>query len=439
MKLFKFLYNLFFPLGLIFILPQYLPRMWKRGGYKDQFSQRFGIFDQATINRIGQGRIWVHAVSVGEVLIALKFIRYWKNKNSKTRFLLSITTTTGLAIANKQASEWLEPIANPIDFFWITNKLINCFQPAALIMVEGDVWPQRVFCCQKKKIPTAMVTARLSPRSETRMRLFRWLINPFFNQLDLISVPSAKDYERWISLGIDASRLKITGNMKYDQQGALITHPPSDGDVIFKNLGWNKSDPIFIAGSTYNLEEEEVLLQAWLELRKKFPNLRLIIAPRYVERREEICTLFKKEDITPALRSKIPASKADAFILDTTGELNSWYNVATVVFVGKSLAIGGAHGGHNPVEPLVLKKPVLVGPSMENFEPLISDLREAGGVIEVHNKQEVIQAVENFLLHPEEAAASIERGLQSLTEHQGSIDRTVNFLEKLLSQNQIAL
>jgi len=300
-------------------------------------------------------------------------------------------------------------------------------------MVEGDVWPQRLFYCRKKKIPTAIVTARLSPRSESRMKFFRWLMKPFFNQLDLMTLPSVKDQTRWVSLGIDVSRLKITGNMKYDQERAPSVAPPRDVNEIFKDLGWEKSNPIFLAGSTHNLEEEKILLKAWMELRKKFPTLRLIIAPRYVERRQEILELFKKWGVTFALRSEVPLQSAEVLLLDTTGELNNWYEVATFVFVGKTLGVGGAHGGHNPVEPLVLRKPVLVGPSMENFEPLISELRQARGIVGVCNEQEIIQAAENFLLHPEEGAASVERGLQALEEHQGSVDRTCELVKDVCS------
>ena len=373
----------------------------------------------------------MHAVSVGEILIALKFIRGWKEKHPEARFLLSTTTTTALTIANKQASDWLEPIANPVDFFFISNRLIDRFQPAALIMVEGDVWPQRLFYCKKKKIPTAIVTARLSPRSEARMKFFRWIIKPFFNQLDLITLPSSKDQQRWLSLGIDASRLKITGNMKYDQQGVPLVDPPKDVDEVFINLGWKKVDSVFLAGSTDNLEEEEILVKAWLALRKKFPDLRLIIAPRHVERRQELVSFFTKQNIPVTLRSKKSSQPAEVLILDTTGELNAWYLIATFVFVGKSLGVGTAHGGHNPAEPLVSKCPVLVGPAMEKVEPLISELRQTRGVTEVSNEEEIIQTAERFLLNPQEAAESVERGLQALNEHQGSMDRTYDLLEEM--------
>lgn len=432
MRILQFFYNLIFPLGVILILPQYLLRMWKRGGFQNQLLQRFGIFDQASLLRIGKKRIWVHAVSVGEILIALKFIQRWKKKHPEARFLLSTTTTTGLAIAHKQASDWLEPIANPIDFFWITNKLLKQFQPAALMMIEGDVWPQRLFYSKKKKIPTALLTARLSPRSEKRMKRFQGMVSSFFNLIDLITLPSTEDQDRWLSLGINAARLQTTGNMKYDQQGIPSVEAPKERESIFKNLGWKVTDPVFLAGSTYNLEEEEILIKSWITLRKKFPDLRFIIAPRYVERRQEITELFKQRGVTVALRSQSHQEIAEALILDTTGELNSWYTVAAFVFVGKTLGVGGAHGGHNPVEPLVLGKPVLVGPAMENFEPLTSELRQARGIAEVRNEQEIVQVAENFLLHPEEATACAARGLMTLQEHQGSIDRTCEAVEKML-------
>jgi 3-deoxy-D-manno-octulosonic-acid transferase len=427
----QFCYNLFFPIVFVIILPSYLPRMFRRGSYGLQFFQRLGIFDSTTRTHLGTGRIWVHAVSVGEILIALKWIRCWKEKHPEAHFILSTTTTTALAIAKKQASDWLEPIANPIDFFWISNSFINRFAPSALIMVEGDVWPQRLFYCQKKNIPTAIVTARLSPRSERRLKRFRWIIGPFFNLFNLITLPSAKDQQRWISLGVNPALLKITGNMKYDQQGVSLAEPPKDVDAIFENLGWEKNDLIFLAGSTDNLEEEEILVKAWLALKKKIPQLRFIIAPRYVERRQELVSFFEKQHISTILRSKQPTGHAEVLILDTTGELNSWYMMATLVFVGKSLGVGTAHGGHNPVEPLVLRRPVLVGPSMENFEPLISELLQARGVTEVSSEEEIIRVAERFLVSPEEAAASVERGLQALKKHQGSMDRTCDLLEQL--------
>ena len=328
----------------------------------------------------------------------------------------------------------MEPIANPVDFFFISNKVIALLQPAALIMVEGDVWPQRLFHCKGSNIPTAIITARLSPRSEGRLKCFRWITAPFFNTIDLIALPSEKDRERWVSIGIDPMHLNVTGNIKYDQQAVSSVKPPADVDAVFSSLGWKREDPVLLAGSTANIEEEKIILEAWLQLRQRFPHLRLIMAPRHVERRDEVRILFHQFNVKVALRSEQEKTAGDceALILDTTGELNSWYTVATVVFIGKSLGVGTAHGGHNPVEPLVLGKPVLVGPSMENFEPLISELLAAQGVLLVKNREEIAQTTEQLLLHPDRTSTLVQHGLRALEQHQGSTDRTCVLIEELL-------
>lgn len=410
--------------------------MFRRGGYRNQFLQRLGIFDQQTKARIGKGRLWIHATSVGETFIALKFINLFQKRNPEALFLLSVTTTTGLTIAQQQAGLTLEVITNPLDFFFITRRIINVFQPSALIMVEGDVWPERLLYCKKKNIPTAIITARLSPRSESRFLQFRKIIKPLFNTIDLIAVPSSYDQKRWESLGIDSSHLCITGNIKFDQQMHHCITPPPDFAAVFSSLGWDKKDPVLLGGSVH-AGEEEVLITAWLQLRLRFPNLRLIIAPRHVERRQEILVLFKKESLSAALRSeKTATSHYDAFILDTTGELTSWYTLATMVFIGKSLGLGNARGGQNPVEPLTLGRPVLVGPSMEKFEPLISELRKAEGVITVKDAAEIATAVEELLLAPEKASTLIQQGLETLAHHQGATEKTCKLIEELLLEKR---
>ena len=429
MIILQFFYNLLFPIVFLFLFPFYLPRMFRRGGYRDQFVQRLGIFDSKTAMRIGKGRLWVHAVSVGETFMALKFIRQFRQHHPEARFLLSITTTTALEIAKKQASDWLEPVANPVDFFLITNSIIRKFQPSALIMVEGDVWIQRLLRCKKLAIPIAIITTRLSPRSEMRFRKFRWIIAPLLNAIDLIGVPTLKDQKRWISLGVDPSHLKITGNIKFDQEVVRSANPPVNASEIFSSLGWQADDPVLFAGSTYDLGEEEVLVTAWIKLRQRFPNLRFIIAPRHAERRQEVASLFEKYGINVSLRSRPIANVAEAFILDTTGELSSWYCLATIVFIGKSLGMGSARGGQNPVEPLALGRPVLVGPFMGNFEPMISELLAAEGVLEVKNAEEIVAATERLLLHSEVALKLVENGNNALKIHQGATERTCFLIE----------
>lgn len=433
MSILLFFYNLLFPLVFLFVLPAYLPRMFRRGGYKNRFLQRLGIFDQQTAKRLGKGRLWVHAVSVGEVFIALKFIRRFKERHPEARFFLSITTTTGLEIAEKEASDWLEPIANPIDFFLISNYLLAHFQPSALITVEGDLWVQRLFHAKKRGIPTALISARLSKRSESRFQQFRSIITPVFNALDFSGYPSLQDEERWRAIGIHPARSTVTGNIKFDQEGVAPVVPPADLSEVFASLGWSAHDPVFLAGSTFHITEEEVVINAWLSLRERFPHLRLILAPRHAERRQEICALLQKHQLTGALRSeKNSATSADVFLLDTTGELQSWYLAATVIFIGKSLGVEKARGGQNPVEPLVLGRPVLVGPFMDNFQPVTAQLLAARGILEVKNAEEMAVVTERLLLSPKEAGALVQRGIHVLKQDQGATERTCAALEELL-------
>ena len=202
------LYNLLFVPILLILLPGYLLRIRKRGGCRNKALQRLGVFDAETTARIGAGRIWLHAVSVGEVGIALKFATEFHRRNPQSRFVVSTTTSTGLAILEKSASEWLEPIANPIDFPILTKRVVSRFHPSALLMVEADIWPNRLAACRSLGIPAALINARLSSRSERRFRMARFLAAPFFNQLDLITLTDEEERNRWLSLGLHGEVLQ---------------------------------------------------------------------------------------------------------------------------------------------------------------------------------------------------------------------------------------
>lgn len=432
MSLIFFFYNLLFPVIFLLLMPWYLPKMFRRGGYNNRFFQRFGIFDKATAERLGKGRLWVHAVSVGEIFIALKFIRRFKERHPEARFILSVTTTTALAIAEKEATPWLEPVANPIDFFLITKSFFQRFKPAAVIAVEGDLWAGRLFFAKKRNIPTALISARLSSRSESRFQAFRWIVASVFNRLDFIGYPTLQDSERWQALGIHPAHSSVTGNIKYDQEGVPLVQPPSDVKEVFAALEWDERDPVFFAASTSHLDEEKIVLEAWRFLRERFPHLRLILAPRHTERRHEIVAFLKEEQFTLALRSEKKINPAEIFLLDTTGELRSWYLTATIVFIGKSLGVAIARGGQNLVEPLVLRRPVLVGPFMDNFQPLVAELLAARGILEVNNAEEIALVTERLLLAPEEAQALTQRGVHALEKHQGAADRTCDAIDELL-------
>jgi 3-deoxy-D-manno-octulosonic-acid transferase len=415
-----FLYNLLFVPILLILLPGYLLRIRRRGGYGNKALQRFGIFDDSALARIGTGRIWLHAVSVGEVGIALKFAQDYRRRNPAARFLLSTTTSTGLAIVEKSASEWLEPIANPVDFPVITSRLVRRLKPSALLMVEADLWPNRIAACKAAGIPVALLNARLSPRSEKRFRMVRPFTAPFFNQLNLITLTDPGDVARWISLGVNEGLLRLTGNIKHDALISAGTIPESDS-----------SDAILLAASTHAGEEREIAA-AWLTLRKDFPRLRLIIAPRHAERRSEVRTALESIGISCRLRSEGAELSDVPLLLDTTGELSRWYPKATVVFVGKSLPLSVNHGGQNMIEPLQAGAPVLIGPHTGNFEPLATQLCEAGAAIRVNDHRQIVDAALSLLGNDAKRSSMITAATRVLQPHQGAVERNCDLLEELM-------
>ena len=431
------LYNLLFVPILLLLLPADLLRIRRRGGYRSKAAQRFGFIGKETMARIGTKRIWLHAVSVGEVGIALKFATTFHSRNPESRFLISTTTSTGLAILEHHASEWLEPLANPVDFPIVTSLLVRKLRPSALLMIEADLWPNRIAACRKLRIPAALLNARLSRRSESRFRRTRLFTAPFFNQLGLITLTGSEDLGRWLSLGVSRPILHWTGNIKYDNLPSTSA-PPSlrqEHSMLPDTLGWNPEDPLFLAASTHAGEEVEIA-GAFLSLRRDFPRLRLVIAPRHVERRNEILESLRELGLSPTLRSTASLAPADSLLLDTTGELSLWCRLSTVVFVGKSLPSSVNHGGQNMIEPLQHDRPVLIGPHTGNFEPLATHLCAAGAALRVTDHETIVTALRDLLRNPDRREQMIVAGEKVLEEHQGATLRTCQLVEGLMGNRK---
>lgn len=308
-------------------------------------------------------------------------------------------------------------MANPIDFPFITGHLIKKLRPAAMLMVEADLWPNRIAACKKLGIPVALINARLSTRSEGRFRMARLLTAPFFNQLDLITLTDPEDQARWISLGVRPELLNLTGNIKHDAPVSTATTP--------------EGDPLLLGASTHSGEESEVA-KAWLALKSEFPNLRLILAPRHAERRGEVRTTLGKIGVPCRLRSEGSELSEAPLLLDTTGELGGWYPKATVVFVGKSLPLSVNQGGQNMIEPLQAGTPVLIGPHTGNFEPLATRLCTVGAAIRVNDSEEIASAARTLLCDPDKRSSMITCAIDVLSPHQGAAVRNCELVKKLL-------
>ena len=424
----RLLYNILFPLGLLLFLPAYLLKMRRRGNYRRNFGQRFGIYEPEIRKRLARddAPTWIHAVSVGEVAIALKLARELRRLDPAFRCVLTTTTPTGFALATAEPREWLEVMYNPLDFLPVVRRALAVIRPGRLVLVEAEVWPNLAAETHRRRIPIALVNARLSPRSERRFRRFRSIVAPVFGLLDLVCVQEGHDGERWENLGVARARIRHVGSIKYD---------PIDGEgnaaiplaVLRSHAIDPGTQPILFGGSTHP-GEEEILADVFLRCRAEFPELRLIIAPRHVERTREVLAQLAARRIAVALRSATaPLSSAspDCLLLDTTGELRNWYSVATVVFMGKSLT---TNGGQNPVEPILAGKPVLFGPHMENFATLAQSLLAEGAAVEVSNADALAHSCVELLSDPERRQKMVAQAQRVLAAHQGATERTARLL-----------
>jgi 3-deoxy-D-manno-octulosonic-acid transferase len=422
----RFIYNLLWPLGVLFFLPGYFAKMIRRGGYREKFGQRLAIYDGEVRNRLlNQRSTWLHAVSVGEVNIALKLASALRALEPLLHCVLTTTTTTGFALARKTAPPWIEVMYTPLDYWPIMRRAFSVIRPARICLIEAEVWPNLASEAHARRIPLALVNARLSPRSERRYRRFRFFVAPTFRLLDLVCVPERQDVERWAALGVPRNRIQVTGSIKFDPhvQAEAVPAAASLWDASTERL-------VLLGGSTHR-GEEEILARVFLRLRAQFPSLRLFIAPRHVERLQEIRAQLGALQLTVTLASDtLTGSRADAdcMLLDTTGELQRWYGIATVVFIGKSLT---AQGGQNPVEPILVGKPVVFGPHMENFATLAKTLVSNNAAMQVNDTDSLERTLGELLRDSESRQRLVENAHAALKEHKGATARTAELVHEV--------
>lgn len=423
----RFIYNLLWPVGLLLFLPGYLAKMFRRGGYRKNFGQRLGFYAAGARKHLRNNHpTWIHAVSVGEVVIALRLADELRALRPDLHCVLTTTTATGYALAEKSAPEWIRVLYAPLDFWPVMRRAFRLIAPQRVILIEAEVWPNLVAVARKWKITVTLANARLSPRSERRFRRFRLFVAPVFRQLDLVCVASSEEAERWKKLGVASSRIQCVGNIKYDVSNSKS--PSAQLRQVIENT-IKTTRPILFGGSTHR-GEEEILADVFCALRSEFPDLALVLAPRHVERVSGIEAELLSRHLRPMRRSaevKTPG-RSDCLLIDTTGELRHWYDIATIVFIGKSLT---AHGGQNPVEAISARKPVIFGPHMENFATLARQLISEHGAVCVQSSRELIEN-SRFLLRDATAREQLViNALRVIQPHHGATARTAAEIEKI--------
>ena len=435
------LYRLLFPFAFLVALPFYALRLLRRErgraaqpkppGYQLGLGQRFGRYDPETRARLAQSApVWICSISVGETLVALKIARAIRVRDPQARVVLSVTTSTGFELLLREAAalDWLTPLYNPIDFIFAARAAISAINPGALVLTEGGIWPNLLAAARTAGIRIILAGARLSPRSERRWLRFPGIARAVWSFFDTVCVPEAEDVARFESIGVARERIRHTGSVKFDNATADTNSREAEFRALVAPLGF--SAPLIVGGSTW-APEERALADAVQKLRAEFPTLRLILVPRHVERAAAIADELTRAGLRVALRSKLTSSsklpatdKADVLLVDATGELRDWYALATVVFIGKSLPGIAEIGGQNAGEPAALGLPVVFGPHMENFAPLVTHLLRDSAAVQITDASELHRALHSLLADPAERTAIGQRARAALAVHQGAAART---------------
>lgn len=423
-RLSLFIYNLLFPFVLLIMLPGVAMRMVRRGNYRRKFMQRLGWYDPDVRAWLERGRpVWIHSISVGETFLAIKLARKMKELDPGLRVVLSVTTTTGFAVAEKQSGDWLEAIYNPLDALPFVQSALKIIRPVQLIFVEA-MWPNLLLGAKKRGIPVAMIP-RLSRRSGERYRKARFFTGGFFDAIDCLCAQETEDPPRLAAVGANPANIAITGSIKFDHADDKPSTRVEEFRGIVRSLGVKDGAPILLAGSTF-AGEEKMLAEVYGELRKQFPDLFLILVPRHVERLPEILEDLRPTGLKITLRTKpVNGAKTDCLIIDTTGELRDWYHLGTIVFIGKSFT---SYGGQNPVEAAIAGKPVIFGPHMENFANISHLLLEHRAAIQVSDAAGLKKEITRLLADPELQRSMSTHTHEALAAHQGATARAAALL-----------
>ncbi|HEY6842373.1 MAG TPA: glycosyltransferase N-terminal domain-containing protein [Chthoniobacterales bacterium] len=421
-----FLYNLLLPIALLITFPTYLRRMRKRGGYARNFSQRFGRYSKSLKARFAEGGwTWIRAVSVGEIVMALRLVEELKRQSPDFKAVISTTTSTGYALGQQRRDNrpWIEVIYNPIDFYPIVSACWRKIQPRAAILIDSDLWPSFLAVAKAHRSPVYLANARLSPRSEKRYRKLRTVAGAlFWQKVAILFAQDQVDAERWKQVGVPADRISVTGSMKYDTEDSPLRIDRRFSTWLEEH-GIGAERPILLGGSLHP-GEEGLLLSGFQLLRAEFPELFLILVPRHVERTSEIVQLLRSRNVQFPLRTDPDFRKQPSVLLvNTTGELRDWYSTATVVVVGKSFF---GVGGQNPVEPILANKPVVVGPHMENFRYIVEELRKAGGIVQLHSADALVPTIADLLRNPAAGSSLVARASRAMAQHHGAVRRTAS-------------
>lgn len=419
-------YSLLLGAAFTLALPYYLWRDRASGRYRRTFWQRMGHLPR-DLPAAARPSVWVHAVSVGEALTARPLLRALKERFPDRPLFLSTTTVTGAAVAQRDAAGADGLLFAPFDWPVPVRRVLRRLRPALLVLVETELWPNLIHEARRQGTRVAVVNGRLSPRSFARYRRVRRWLARVLGEVDVFLMQGDAHARRILELGAPPDRVRVAGNLKYDAIGE--PRPPAELAVLVP--AGTEERPLWIAGSTV-AGEEPLVLEALRHVRARHPNLRLVLVPRHPERFAAAADLSVEAGFRTTLRSTLtaPWTEGDVLVLDTLGELPRLYAQATVVFVGGSLVPAG---GHNVLEAAVARKPVVVGPHMENFQEIADELDAGGGLLRADSARTLADQVAGLVEDAARAAEVGRRARAIVDRNRGALERTVEALAALVA------
>ena len=413
----------------------------KRRGRGESFLPRLGL-------RLpppppgGSPRIWLHGVSVGEILAAVPLVRELHKMLPQAAIIVTTGTETGQAVARKHfPSLGAQVCYFPLDIPWAVSRYLRHFRPRVFVTLESELWPNFLAQAHKAGVRLALVNGRVSDKTFIRLIKYRRYINDILEKIELFAAGSPQDYERYQALGITPGKLHLTGNLKIDR---LLQSREPEKVAEFRQLLQLPEEsadrlPVFLAASTHP-GEEDVVLETYQDLRSPHPALLLLLAPRHPERAPELGSLLKQFHLPFHLFSRLKSGRETrshpVVIIDTIGDLFSLYGLADAAFVGGSLA---DHGGQNILEPAAWGLAPVYGPHLQNFRWAQNILEGAGAGIMIKNVPSLTAALRRLLDHPEERRAQGERARAALTPHQGAARRQAELIVELAVSSEQGL
>lgn len=411
---------------LYLLVPWVLLRLLWRGrrapAYRRRWRERFGFFPTT----VDTDTIWVHAVSVGEAIASFPLVRRISERYPDYPVVLTTTTPTGSERVTQQLAGQVHHGYAPYDLPGAVKRFLFRTRPRVVVVMETEIWPNLYAACHARDIPVIIANARLSERSAGGYRRLAALTRDTLSHVTRVAAQSDADAGRLQALGARPEHIEVTGNLKFD-----ITLPASlTEEAAALRRDWGTHRPVWIAASTHEGEDEQVL-SAFAEIRRHSPNLLLVLVPRHPERFDRVAELCNRQGLQLVRRTahRPCTPGTDVFLGDTMGELRLLYRGADIAFVGGSLV---PTGGHNPLEPAAMQLPVIFGPHMFNFAEITGLLLEAGGAVQVDGAGQLAATVTGFLKDPARRTEIGERAIAVVEANRGALDRTMAVIEGVL-------